>query len=54
MLELKNEYQSTQTKDSLKKLAIIVFFENFYKEKIYIKSNNISFSMCCKKNISNM
>ena len=41
---------STQTKDSLKKSAIIVFFENFYKGKSYIKNNHISFSMQCKNN----
>ena len=41
---------STQTKDSLKKLAKIIFFENFYKGKIYIKNNHISFSMRCKNN----
>ena len=28
---------STQTKDSLKKSAIIIFFGNFYKGEIYVK-----------------
>ena len=44
---------STQAKDSLKKSAIVDFFENFHKGKIYIKNNHISFSMRCKNN-SNM
>ena len=44
---------STQAKDSLKKSTIVDFFENFHKEKIYIKNNHISFSMRCKNN-SNM
>ena len=39
---------STQTKGSLKKSAVIIFFENFYKGNIYIKNNHISFSMRCK------
>ena len=41
---------STQTKDSLKKSAIIIFFENVYEGKIYLKNNHISFSMLCKNN----
>ena len=41
---------STQTKDGLKKSTMIILFENFYIEKIYIKDNHISFSMRCKNN----
>ena len=44
---------SAQTKDSLKKSAVMIFFENFYKGNIYIKNSHISFSMGCKNN-SNM
>ena len=44
--------QSTQTKGSVKKWAIIISFEDFYKAKICMKNNHIS-SMHCKNN-SNM
>ena len=40
----------TQAKDSLKNCAIIIFFENFHKGKIYIENNHFSFSMRCKNN----
>ena len=41
---------STQAKDSLKKSAIIIFFENFHKGKVYLKNNHVSFSVHCKNN----
>ena len=44
---------STQTKDCLKKLAVIIFFENFYKRKKIYEHNHVSASMRCENN-SNM
>ena len=46
VLGSKKNVMSTQTKDSLKKLAIIFFSENFYKGKIYTKNSHISFFLC--------
>ena len=47
MIKKKN-VMGTQTKYSLKKSAIINFFENFYKGKISIKNNHIFF-LCVVK-----
>ena len=44
---------STQAKDSLKKSAIVNFFENFQKGKMYVINNHIYFSMRYTNN-SNM